>query len=165
MVRGAARLGVPPPKKTEVTLRGGLGGCRRPLKDPAPPGPQGGHPPPHVAEAQQCLCLPHQTGAHRRLVHRRHHVLVEAAVGAVLAAVGPLRAQGVGGAHGCPTEGARLCTHSARTPNAHQPHPGVLPFARTEPAAPRRARGSGTPRVPAVPAVPARSRHERNPPT
>lgn len=114
---------MPPPKKTEVTLQGGQGrGCRRLLKGPVPPGPQGGHPPLHMAEAQQGLCLPHQTGAHGRLIHSWHHVLVEATVGAVLAAVGPLRAQGVCGARGCPTAGSRPRTqHRPPVPTTHTP--------------------------------------------
>lgn len=102
----------------------------------------------HPAEAQQGLCLPQQAGAHGRLVHRPHHVRVEAAVGAALAAVGPLRARGVWGTalpspsiwrgsspktvhapqcpHSCPTRHTTLHVHGSGTPQL-TPTAGLSP--------------------------------------
>lgn len=93
-----------------------LNGPALPLHPPA-------HPPLHLAEAEQGTRLLHQAGTHSRLVHRGHHVLVEVAVGAALAAVGPLRAQGAMGdrctptpAHAPPWGGGELPQPHAQAP-------------------------------------------------
>lgn len=93
----------------------------------------------HPAEAQQGLCLPQQAGAHGRLVHRPHHVRVEAAVGAAQPAVGPLRARGVWGT-GRVGHGPALTIHlEGEQPqnSACTPVPPQLPHKAHDPSCAR----------------------------